>query len=129
MDSKLIKKNFDLFRQKKGVTMRKLAADLGVTEQTIYSYFRDGITLRTLEKAAALVGCEPWQLLKPNDQEKQPEQAQPQTICPHCGKTIFLTAHKTQTENNNQDKQTTPEQETQQQEQEQKNEPFNGTLF
>ena len=92
MDSEVIKKNFDYYRQQKGLTMQDLADARGVTPQTLYSYFRQGLTLRTLEKAAALVDVEPWQLLKPaEDQQQTTTTSEAQTICPHCGKPIKIT--------------------------------------
>lgn len=92
MDSEVIKKNFDYYRQQKGLTMQELASKRGVTPQTLYSYFRQGLTLRTLEKAAALVDVEPWQLLKPaEDQQQTTTTSEAQTICPHCGMPIKIT--------------------------------------
>lgn len=92
MDIEVIKKNFDYYRQQKGLKIQEIADSLHVTRQTIYSYFRENINLRTLEKAAALVDVEPWQLLKPaDDQQQTTTTSEVQTICPHCGKPIKIT--------------------------------------
>ena len=94
MDVEIIKKNFARIRQNKGLKMEDLARNLGVTPQTIYAQMRGNPTITTLEKLAALVGCDPWELLKPElDQDNQTEQpTQPANAirCPHCNKIIFL---------------------------------------
>jgi len=82
----IIKANFEKFKTAKGLTIQKLADEKGVTRQTIYSYFREGIALRTIEKIASLVGVQPWELLKPDDAKDNKSTI----ICPHCQKPINL---------------------------------------
>ena len=61
--------------------------------QVIYNRLTGkGLTLATLEKLAALVGCEPYMLITPEKQEKTPPD-HPILICPHCGKIIYISAH------------------------------------
>lgn len=86
-----IRTNFELFQKRKGLTIQKIAKQKGVTRQTIYSYFRQGITLKTIEKIAELVGVEPWELLKPIEAEPTTD---PGPTCPHCGKPIQITINK-----------------------------------
>ena len=90
MDVEIIKKNFSEIRQRKGIKMDDLARDLGVTTQTIYSQMRGNPTLSTLEKLAALLGVDPWELLKPVDDDNNEQKKLPQIICPHCGKAITI---------------------------------------
>ena len=97
MDVETIKKNFARIRQNKGLKMEDLARNLGVTPQTIYAQMRGNPTISTLEKLAALVGCDPWELLKPepdqdnqSNQAEQPAQAANAIRCPHCNKIILL---------------------------------------
>lgn len=98
--TEIIKANFEKFKTKKNLTIQKIALKKGVTRQTIYSYFREGITLRTIEKMAQLVGVEPWQLLQPPQAQTLPAQDDNGTteqtttaviICPHCQKPVELT--------------------------------------
>ena len=86
--TEIIKANFEKFKIEKGLTINQIAKDKGVTRQTIYSYFREGITLRTIEKIAQLVGVQPWQLLQPNTPTTNPF-----ILCPYCKKPIYLTTH------------------------------------
>lgn len=86
----IIRANWDRLRIEKGLSVQTLADKLGVTRQTIYSYFRPGCSINTIGKASALIGVEPWQLLTP-----PPEQTQgAQIICPHCGQPITIHATK-----------------------------------
>ena len=91
-----IRANFEYFKNKNGLTIHGIAKEKGVTRQTIYSYFRDGITLNTLEKIAALVHCQPFELLQPRTdtgaQDSQPKTAA--IICPHCSQIIRLSVLK-----------------------------------
>ena len=83
-----IRANWDRIRTEKGLTVQMLADKLGVTRQTIYCYFRPGCSINTIQKAAALIGAEPWQLLAPLPGGSNPAQI----ICPHCGQPIQITA-------------------------------------
>ena len=87
-----IRANFEYFKTKNGLTIHGIAKEKGVTRQTIYSYFRDGITLNTIEKIAALVHCQPYELLQPRTdtgaQGDNPESLQ--IVCPHCRQIIRL---------------------------------------
>lgn len=102
MDNKEIKKNFDYYRRQKGLKIEDLAAKIGGPRQKIYSYFNSasGLTISTLERLAALVDVEPWQLLAGPDsaalQPQQPEQHhhkhEPRAaiLCPYCGQAVAL---------------------------------------
>lgn len=90
MLSNTIRENFDRFREEKGLTVAEIAAAKGVTRQTIYSYFREGITLGTLQKVADIVGVEPWQLLAPPTMQHTHGNG---IKCPNCG--VSLNIHLT----------------------------------
>lgn len=87
----LIRANWDRIRIEKGLSVQSLADKLGVTRQTVYSYFRPGCSINTIQKASALIGCEPWQLLQPIPGN---ENNGTQIICPHCGQPITIHATK-----------------------------------
>ena len=96
MDNETIKKKFLDLRREKGLSWADLAEKAGVNNyQTILNRFNTpGLSLATLEKLAALVGCDPWELLKPepdqDNQTEQPAQAANAIRCPHCNKIILL---------------------------------------
>ena len=91
--SEVIRGNFEYYMKRAGKTIGTIAAEKGVTRQTIYSYFREGGTIATLEKMSALVGCNPWQLLAPDEyrDDNNPENIR---TCPHCGKPIIISLRK-----------------------------------
>ena len=105
MDIELIKKNFSAIRRKKGLSWADLTAKAGVTNyQIIYNRLTGkGLTLATLEKLAALLDCDPAELITTGKVEKTPPN-EPVLICPHCGQIIHISAHKENTQEN-----TTPE--------------------
>ena len=86
----LIRANWDRLRAQKGITVQQLADKLGVTRQTVYSYFRPGCSINTIEKASNLIGVEPWQLLQPAPGDANGAQI----ICPHCGQPVTIHASK-----------------------------------
>ena len=98
-----IKNNIVQALKNQGRTQRQLAADLGITVQNLQYYYKGNITTRNLERIAAALDVDPWQLLRPaglDDDETQTrtEPNQPtdnrrklQTICPHCKKPITIT--------------------------------------
>ena len=98
MEIEVIKKNFDEIRRNKGLKIEDICADLGgITRQALYNYMKGGMSLNTLVKIAAVLGCDPWELLKPepdqdnqDKQTEQPTQAANAIRCPHCNKIIFL---------------------------------------
>lgn len=98
MDNNAVKKNWDYYRLQKGLKIEDLAARLGGPRQKIYNYFSSasGLTLATLERLAALVEVEPWQLLAgpevtppTTDGTPAPPPA-PAITCPHCGRRLRL---------------------------------------
>ena len=85
MDIEVIKKNFDYYRQKKGLKIEDICANLGgITRQALYNYMKTGISLNSICKIAGALDVEPWQLLKPLHQDD------PQMICPYCGKRLEI---------------------------------------
>lgn len=80
---KVIRDNFEQIKREKGIRIQEIADARGVTRQTIYSYFRAGINVRTLCKIADLAGVEPWELLKPRDNSNTQDNTA--TRCPKCG--------------------------------------------
>lgn len=93
MDIEVIKKNFDYYRQQKGLKIDDICAALGgITRQALYNYMKKGISFNSICKIAAALDVEPWQLLKPADEQQQTTTtSEAQTICPHCGKPIKIT--------------------------------------
>lgn len=85
----------------RGLNVQQLANRAGVTRAAAVKWIEiNDIRVSTVEKIAAALGVEPWELLKPsaeddlrqgNLQHDQREQA-PNIVCPHCGKVIYLTA-------------------------------------
>lgn len=92
MEIEVIKKNFDEIRRNKGLKIEDICADLGgITRQALYNYMKGGMSLNTLVKIAAALGCDPWELLKPEpDQDNTTPKAANNITCPHCGKIIYL---------------------------------------
>lgn len=90
--TEIIRANFEKAIADKGLTIAKIAQAQGVKRQTIYSYFRPGVALTTIEKMASIAGVQPWELLKPIEPtpQEQPEPTTQTAICPHCGKPIQL---------------------------------------
>lgn len=84
MDIEVVKKNFDYFRREKGLKIEEICSKMGgITRQALYNYMKTGATIATLEKIAAALGVQSWELLKP-----QPEK--PGIFCPHCGMFIEI---------------------------------------
>jgi len=94
MDNEVVKKKFLQYKAEKGLKWADLAAAAGVANyQSILNRLNTpGLTLATLEKLAALVGCQPWELIKPDDTTQQDHQQAPAIICPHCGQIIIIHA-------------------------------------
>lgn len=93
MDIEIIKKNFSEIRRNKGLSWADLTAKAGVSNyQIIYNRLTGkGLTLATLEKLAALLDCDPAELITTRKGEKTPPD-HPVLICPHCGQIIHLSA-------------------------------------
>ena len=90
-----IKNNVTRILNQQNRTQRQLAKDLNITPQTMQYYFNGNITLKNLQRIADALNVDPWQLLKPlEDNEtittkpEPPEQAQ--TICPYCRKRLEI---------------------------------------
>ena len=97
-----IRANFDRIRTAKGITVQSIADKKGVTRQTIYSHFRPGASINTICKIADLIGAQPYELLKPvEDNPAQARTIQPApavVLCPHCARPIVLKATTPQDE-------------------------------
>ena len=87
-----IRANFDRIREEKGIKVQDLADAKGVTRQTIYSYFRPGSSINTICKIAELIQVEPYELLKPIQEEQRPNPFRVVVLCPHCSRPVVLTA-------------------------------------
>lgn len=91
MEIEVIKKNFDEIRRDKGLRIEDICADLGgISRQALYNYMKGGMSLNTLARIAAALGVDPWELLKPVDDDNNEQNKLPQIICPHCGKAITI---------------------------------------
>ena len=88
MGLEIIKKNFDYYREKQGIKIDDFAAMIGIKRQSLYSYFKKNVTVENLARVANALNVEPWQLLKPIEDEMKPNS--PVIACPHCGKLIYL---------------------------------------
>ena len=98
MDIEDVKKNFDEIRRAKGLKIDEICASLGgITRQALYNYMKNGATLATLNKIAAALGVEAWQLLKPQDEQTNTTGQAAPIMCPYCGKPLILTASKPET--------------------------------
>ncbi len=88
-----IRTNFERIRAEKGIKIDDLAAALGVRRQQVHKYSYGG-TVASLEKLAAALGVEPYELLKPaadqDEAAQDPGADSVQTICPHCGKPLQI---------------------------------------
>ena len=93
MDVETIKKNFYDLRREKGLTWADIAAAAGVNDYHKITNLLNssGLTLSTLERLSALVGVEPWQLLKPQDEHTNTTGQAAPIMCPYCGKPLILT--------------------------------------
>lgn len=93
MDVETIKKNFYELRRQKGISWAEIAQAAGVTNyQQIINYFNKGITLASLNKLAALLGVELYELIKPaNENQARRDENNISFICPYCGETIYIT--------------------------------------
>lgn len=89
-----IKNNVVQILRQQNKTQKDLAAALGVTVQTLQYYFNGNITLKNLERIADALNVDPWQLLKPHDDNEtittKPQEEQTRFICPHCGKPLEI---------------------------------------
>ena len=99
MDKEIIKKNFYHYKESKGLTWQDLTKAAGVKSYTqIINYLnKPGLTLASLEKLAAILNIEPWQLLRPQEATTKEHTI---IICPHCGNLLSIRAAKVQTDNN-----------------------------
>ncbi len=91
-----IKEHLNIF----GITQRELADRLGVTQQSISATISRP-SFPTLERIAAALDVEPWQLLAPPAVVEELKQARAQErgqgvrlVCPHCGKTLHVDLSK-----------------------------------
>ena len=106
-----LKKNIQKRLKEQRKTQVDLCKDLGVTSQSLQYYFRGNITLSKLSEIAAALNCQPWELIRPADEDPttdSPRQDQehsdqehhdtttpreatrPAILCPNCGKLIYL---------------------------------------
>lgn len=83
-----------------GITQKELADRLGVTQQCISATISRP-SFPTLERIAAALNVEPWQLLAPPAVVEELKQARGQErgqgvrlVCPHCGKALRVDLSK-----------------------------------
>lgn len=84
----------------KGLTQKELAKQMGVTQSNI-SAIISRPSFPTLERIAAALDVEPWQLLAPPAVVEELKQARAQEagqgvrlVCPHCGKPLRVDLSK-----------------------------------
>jgi len=93
MNSDTIREKFEALRVAKGIKIADVCNEMNISRQAFNAYFKRSINLATLEKLAAIVGVEAWELLKPEDsnQDENATPKTPQIICPYCGKPLNVT--------------------------------------
>ena len=86
--------------QQHGESLTSLANKLGVTQPTLSNNIKRP-SYQTLERIAAALDVEPWQLLAPPAVVEELKQARAQErgqgvrlVCPHCGKTLHVDLSK-----------------------------------
>lgn len=97
MDIENVKKKFYELRRQKGLSWADLAAAAGVNDYHKIANLLNspGMTLATLQRLAALVSVEPWELLKP---ETTKPKNTANIICPHCNKLLYIAIARKETE-------------------------------
>ena len=85
-----------------GLTQKEIAKQMGVTQSNISAVISRP-SFPTLERIAAALNVEPWQLLAPPAVVEELKQARAQEkgqgvrlVCPHCGKTLHVDLAKGQ---------------------------------
>ena len=68
-----LNENVERFLKQKGKNKIVLADLLGVSYMQLYRYLHGNITLANLERLAKALQVEPWQLLRPADQDDHHE--------------------------------------------------------
>ena len=68
-----LNENVERFLKQKGKNKTVLADLLGVSYMQLYRYLHGNITLANLERLANALDVEPWQLLRPADQDNHHE--------------------------------------------------------
>lgn len=68
-----LNENVERFLKQKGKNKTVLADLLGVSYMQLYRYLHGNITLANLERIAKALDLEPWQLLRPADQDDHHE--------------------------------------------------------
>lgn len=83
---------------REGLTLQEVARRAGVSHAAVHGWLTlNDVRLSTLRKLAAALGVEPYELLKPvQDQGEaaQDQGAAARIICPHCGKVVTLLVDK-----------------------------------
>lgn len=91
MNSDTIREKFEALRIEKGIKIVDVCDSLNISRQAFNAYFKRSINLATLEKLAAIVGVEAWELLKPSEDGNQDKpQKTPEILCPYCGKPLQI---------------------------------------
>ncbi len=86
-----IGKNILRILSKRGITVLDLANLAGVTRAAAAKWiYTNDLRVSTVERIAAALGVDPWELLKPVDDDNNEQNKLPQIICPHCGKAITI---------------------------------------
>ena len=68
-----LNENVERFLKQNGKNKTVLADLLGVSYMQLYRYLHGNITLANLERLAKALDVEPWQLLRPADQDNHHE--------------------------------------------------------
>ena len=74
--------------KEKGFTLEKVAAEMGINRVTLSQALSRNPTIKTLQRIADVIGCKVGDFFSDEIESKAPV-----IICPHCGKTIYLTAN------------------------------------
>lgn len=69
--------------KEKGMTLQELAANLGITYQSLYESIKGNPSLKRLQEIASALGVEVIDLFE--------KEAGSTHTCPHCGKPINIT--------------------------------------
>ena len=84
-----IQQNIKYLCKRRGITLQTLAARMGVTYGTLFNQAKKNPSLASLERIAAALNCDVWELLKPTD-TNQDTTTENSLICPYCGGKIHI---------------------------------------
>ena len=88
----MIKENVQKRLKALKMSQNDLADSLGVSRQTLHYYFNGNITLSKLAEIARILGVQPYELIRPQeDTTTKPEHQENALICPYCGNKLGVT--------------------------------------